>query len=153
MSNRIARIAKRIEKEFENLNSIPICGAKVAKENGNLYKWKVTLPGPKGSPYEDSLFNLSFDLENYPFKCPEVKFITPMYHPNIKKDTGEICMEVFAIGWVPTGKIEDIIQKIASLLIYPLIESPLEPEIAYEFSTNYFEWEKNVREFIKYGGK
>ena len=111
------------------------------------------MPGPKGSAYEDGLFKLSLDLENYPFRCPEVKFITPMYHPNIKKGTGEICMDAFNNSWSPTQKIEHIIKKIASLLLCPLTESPLEPEISYEFSTNYIEWEKNVREFIKYGGK
>ena len=148
-----SKIAKRIENEFKNLVSVPICDAKIEKENGNIYKWKVLLPGLKGSTYDDGLFNLSFNLENYPFRCPEVKFITPIYHPNIKKDTGEICMEDFANNQAPTEKISDIIKKIASLLLYPLIEFPLEPEIAYEFSTNYSEWEKKVREFIKYGDK
>ena len=76
-----------------------------------------------------------------------------MYHPNLKKGTGEICMDAFNNSWSPTQKIEDIIKKIASLLLCPLTESPFEPEISNEFSTNYIEWEKNVREFIKYGGK
>ena len=145
------KIEKRLSMEYEKLVSDPICGVKIAKEDGNLYKWKVILPGPKGSAYEDGLFNLSFDLDNYPFKCPDIKFITPMYHPNIKKDTGEICMEVFANDWAPTSRISDIIIKIDSLLFTPLIESPLEPEIAQEYEADYFQWEKNVRDFVKYG--
>ena len=145
------KIAKRLSMEYEKLAFDPICGVKIAKEDGNLYKWKVILPGPKGSAYEDGLFNLSFDLDNYPFKCPDIKFITPMYHPNIKKDTGEICMEVFANNWAPTSKISDIIIKIVSLLFIPLIESPFEPEIAQEYEVDYFQWEKNVRDFVKYG--
>ena len=148
-----SKIEKRLSNEFESLSSNPICGAKVSREKGNLYKWKIVLPGPKGCAYEDGLFDISLDLDNYPFKCPEVKFITPMYHPNIKKDTGEICNEVFANSWAPTEKIKDIITKIVSLILNPLIEFPLEPEIAYEFATNYLEWEKTVREFNKYGGK
>ena len=143
----------RIENEFKNLTSNPICGAKVFQEEGNLYKWIVILQGPKGSAYEDGVFNLSFDLDNYPFKCPVVKFITPIYHPNVKKDIGEICMEVFANNWAPTQNISDIIMKINSLLLCPLIESPLEPEIAQEYATDYKKWETSVREFIKNGGK
>ena len=145
------KIAKRLSMEYEKLVSDPICGVKIAKEDGNLYKWKVTLPGPKGSAYEDGLFNLSFDLDNYPFKCPDIKSITPMYHPNIKKDTGEIGMEVFANNWAPTSTISDIIIKIVFLLFIPLIESQFEPEIAQEYEVDYFQWEKNVRDFVKYG--
>ena len=148
-----SKIIKRIENEYNNLSSNPICGVKINQEYGNLRKWIVTLPGPKGSPYEDGVFNLSFDLDNYPFRCPNVKFITPMYHPNIKKDTGEICMEVFTNDWTPTQKISDIIIKLASLLVSPLIESPLEPEIAQYYLTDYNNWKKTVREFIRNGGK
>ena len=144
-----SKSSKRLTNEFKNLSTNPVCNAKVSQE-GNLYKWKVVLPGPKGSPYEDGIFNLSFDFpDNYPFKHPEVKFITPMYHPNIKKDTGEICMDVFANNWSPTQKVCDIIEKLASLLVSPSTESPLEAEIAQEFMKDHKKWEKNVREFVK----
>ena len=147
--------AKRLTNEFKNLTSNPVYGSKVIQEGGNLYKWKVTLPGPKGSAYEDGIFNLSFDFpDNYPFKCPEVKFITPMYHPNVKRDTGEICMDVFANSWSPTQKVCDIIEKLASLLVSPSTESPLEAEIAQEFVSDHKKWEKKVRDFVKkYKGK
>ena len=79
-----AKSSKRLTNEFKNLTNNPVCNAKVS-EDGSLYKWKVVLPGPKGSSYEEGEFKLSFVFpDNYPFKCPEVKFITPMYHPNIK---------------------------------------------------------------------
>ena len=95
-------------------------------------------------------FTLSFAFpDNYPFKCPDVKFITPMYHPNVKKDTGEICMDVFANSWSPTQKVSDIIEKLASLLVSPSTESPLEAEIAELFIKDHKKWEKNVRDFVK----
>ena len=145
-----SKSAKRLTNEFKNLSTNPVCNAKVQQEGGNLYKWKVVLPGPKGSAYEDGIFNLSFEFpDNYPFKCPEVKFITPMYHPNIKKDTGEICMDVFANSWAPTQKVSDIIEKLASLLVSPSTESPLEGEIAQEFIKDHKKWEKKVKDFVK----
>ena len=145
-----SKSAKRLTNEFKNLTSNPVYGAKIIQEGGNLYKWKVALPGPKGSAYEDGIFNLSFDFpDNYPFKCPDVKFITPMYHPNVKKDTGEICMDVFANSWSPTQKVCDIIEKLASLLVSPSTESPLEAEIAQEFVSDHKKWEKKVKEFVK----
>ena len=145
-----AKASKRLTNEFKFLSSNPVCGSKVFQQDGNLFKWKVILPGPKGSPYEEGSFNLSFEFpDNYPFKCPEVKFITPMYHPNVKKETGEICMDVFANSWAPTQKVCDIIEKLASLLASPSTESPLEAEIAQEFQTDHKKWEKKVREFVK----
>ena len=145
-----AKSSKRLNNEFKNLTSNPVHGAKVEQVGDNLYKWKVALPGPKGSAYEEGVFNLSFDFpDNYPFKYPDVKFTTPMYHPNIKKDTGEICMDVFANGWTPTQKVCDIIEKLYSLLTSPSTESPLEGEIAQEFVTDHKKWEKKVREFVK----
>ena len=100
-----SKSSKRLTNEFKSLTTAPVCGATVTQE-GDLYKWKVVLPGPKGSAYEDGTFTLSFAFpDNYPFKCPDVKFITPMYHPNVKKDTGEICMDVFANSWAPTQKV------------------------------------------------
>ena len=144
-----AKSSKRLTNEFKNLTNNPVCNAKVSQD-GSLYKWKVVLPGPKGSSYEDGEFKLSFVFpDNYPFKCPDVKFITPMYHPNIKKDTGEICMDVFANNWSPTQKVCDIIEKLSSLLMSPSTESPLEGEIAQEFISDHKKWDKKVREFVK----
>ena len=135
MSN---KSSKRLTNEFKSLTTNPVCNSKVTQEDG-LYKWKVVLPGPKGSAYEEGTFTLSFEFpDNYPFKCPDVKFITPMYHPNVKKDTGEICMDVFANSWSPTQKVSDIIEKLASLLVSPSTESPLEAEIAENFFFYFF---------------
>ena len=77
-----------------------------------------------------------------------------MYHPNIKKETGEICLNVFSKDWVPTMKLSDIIEKIISLLLYPNFEFPVEEEIANEYQNNYEKWKNNVKEFNKkYHGK
>ena len=96
--------------------------------------------------YEDGLFNLSVEFpDNYPFKHPEVKFITPMYHPNIKKDTGEICMDVFASSWSPTQKVQDILQKLVTLLRTPSTSSPLESEICQEYVSNYSKFCKTAK--------
>lgn len=49
---------------------------------------EATIPGPKETPYENIEFKLSLEFGNqYPFRPPVIKFITPVYHPNI--DTGK----------------------------------------------------------------
>jgi len=49
--------------------------------------WRLSIEGPKDSPYEGGVFQVDIRFPSeYPFKFPEVKFITPIYHPNIKED-------------------------------------------------------------------
>lgn len=46
----------------------------------------VTMRGPKATPYENGSFKLTITIpEKYPFEPPLVKFVTPVYHPNIDK--------------------------------------------------------------------
>ena len=144
-----SKCLKRLTNEFNRLSASPVCNTKII-QMGNLQKWRIILPGPEGSAYEEGSSNISLIFtDRYPFKSPEVKFITPMYHPNIKKDTGEIDDNLFSKSWSPTQKISDIIEKLASLLKNPSTESPLEPEISQEFLDDKNKWEKKVRNFVK----
>jgi len=50
------------------------------------------MTGPEETPYADGVFTLDMKFPSeYPFKPPTVKFKTPIFHPNVKTDTGEIC--------------------------------------------------------------
>ena len=48
--------------------------------------WKVVMEGPPASPYAEGVFMLYLEIgEDFPFKPPSVRFITPILHPNITK--------------------------------------------------------------------
>jgi ubiquitin-conjugating enzyme E2 D/E len=90
-----------------------------------------------GTPYEGGIYEVDiiFPAE-YPFKAPKVKFVTRIYHPNIKTDTGEICADVITNSWAPTVNLRAVLGTIKTLLEEPNTESPLEPEIAELFAND-----------------
>lgn len=54
----------------------------------------LEITGPEDSPYEDGVFELDLSVTNrYPFEPPKLRFITPIYHPNIDS-TGRICLDL-----------------------------------------------------------
>ncbi|MCQ2820167.1 MAG: ubiquitin-conjugating enzyme E2 [archaeon] len=141
---------KRLQNELKGLQTNPVCNCIVELPNSSdIHKWQVHMAGPEGTPYAAGAFVISFVFPpNYPFKCPDVKFVTPMYHPNIKKDTGEICMDVFATSWSPTQKVSDILQKLVTLLRSPSTSSPLEADICQEYVTDYDKFCRNAKAWV-----
>ena len=140
---------RRLTGEFKQLSTDTICDSTVILENeGDLSNWLVLMQGPNDTPYENGLFKLKFVFpDNYPFKAPDVKFATTIYHPNIKRDTGEICQDVFASSWAPTQKVADILTKIVSMLKSPQTSTPLESEICAEYLNNNNQFIKNAKEY------
>jgi ubiquitin-conjugating enzyme E2 D/E len=150
MSN---KAAIRLKKEFNNLIEDPVCNSTILLENEeDLFNWTIVMQGPEGTPYDGGIFKLQIKFpENYPFKAPDVKFATCVYHPNIKLDTGEICQDIFATSWAPTQKVQDILEKLITMLRDPATSSPLESDICNEYLNNRSTFDKNAREYtLKY---
>lgn len=55
--------------------------------------------GPPETVFEDGIFRLcmTFD-ESYPVKPPQVKFLTPIYHPNVYA-SGALCLDILGNRW------------------------------------------------------
>lgn len=119
-------------------------------EGDDLYKWSACVTGPEGTPYEGGLFNLQLTFpRNYPFKPPDVKFTTQMFHPSVKKDTGEICSDIIKGDWKPTHNVKYILMLIRQLLQNPASETPLEAEIGQLYLTNKEEFNMKAKEYTQ----
>ncbi|KIH92043.1 ubiquitin-conjugating enzyme (huntingtin interacting protein 2) [Sporothrix brasiliensis 5110] len=81
--HRIARELLDIEKDKDN------SGVFAHSVDGvRLDRLKGSFPGPPDTPYATGTFVVNITVpEQYPFKAPEIRFETRVWHPNISSQT------------------------------------------------------------------
>jgi ubiquitin-conjugating enzyme E2 T len=89
-----ARLAGRLQKELKMLQD-PSPGVCVwPSDELNLSQLEAQILGPDGTVYANGIFKLQVRVpDRYPFEPPNVKFVTPIYHPNIDSG-GRICHDI-----------------------------------------------------------
>ena len=98
----------------------------------DLFQWEAVLRGVRGTPYDGGLWLLNITIPaKYPLEPPKMEFVTPICHPNIHFETGEICLTLLtAEHWTPLYTISSTLSAIQQLLNDPTPESPLNIDIA-----------------------
>ena len=125
---------KRLCKELDDMEAEKPAACTVALfAESNLFRWRATVDGPPGTPYEGGRFvlDIRFPLD-YPFKPPRVSFTTQVYHPNIDH-TGACCLDVLDTDWCPALTIASVLNCVIGLLADPCPEEqrfPLLPDVA-----------------------
>ncbi|XP_057321255.1 ubiquitin-conjugating enzyme E2 T-like [Microplitis mediator] len=146
------RVNNRLTRELAKLTQNPPEGIACYQKDDKINHLIVTILGPSGSPYEGGLFKLEVEVDDsYPFEPPRIKFLTPVYHPNIDNG-GRICMDLLKMppngSWNPTFTLENIFVAVQSLLGHPNPDDPLMPAIANEYRFYKSEFEKKAREHV-----
>lgn len=140
----------RILKELQDLSTNPLEGCFIELVGDNLYKWRAIIKGPDSSPYAGGRFELAIELpQNYPFRPPDVKFKTKIYHTNVKSDDGTLCADVFQNSWAPTLNMRYVIESVISILANPAPEHALEIGIAAEMANNPSLYIANAQEWVR----
>jgi peroxin-4 len=67
---------------------------------------------------------------NYPNSPPTITFVTKICHPNVKWETGEICLDVLKENWTPVLGVVGALESVGRLLGEPGVDSPLGVEVA-----------------------
>lgn len=83
----------------------------------NMYKWECGIPGPKGSPWEGGIYDLTLEFpEDYPTSPPKAKFKDRLFHPNIYP-SGSVCLSILneEEDWRASLKVQDV-SKILNIL-------------------------------------
>ena len=140
---------KRINIELNNFKKEIVEGF-VLIDTEKLWIWKGILYGPPDSPYEKGKFSfqITFD-DDYPKKAPSVKFLEPIFHPNIYRD-GKICIDILQPHeWSPVQSVRTIMLSLRSLFMDPNPSSPANAEAAKMYLTDRAKFDEYVRNSIK----
>ncbi len=87
-------LAKRLQKEISQLFQNPPDGCVVYPVGESLTELEAKVQPMASTPYERGTFKLAISCgDRYPNEPPNVRFVTPVYHPNIDNE-GRICLNL-----------------------------------------------------------
>jgi ubiquitin-conjugating enzyme E2 D/E len=139
----------RLNKEYKLCvqdNDLIQIGCNFGLENDDIYHWRVTMVGPRDTPYENGLFTITVNFpQDYPTHGPEFKFKNKIYHLNVdfKNDFGHICINSLN-EWRTTGKVsgkpgyavKQALFDIFCLFYNQGIDSPYDDQMAMDYRDN-----------------
>ena len=124
---------KKITEEYKALNRSPLVNFGITVglyDEDNIFEWKCTILGPKDTYYKGGLFYLKIFFPNdYPNSKPEIVFLTPIYHLNVKyfvstgQPLGHICVNTLN-QWNPGDSIKKILPELFTLMHQNNPDSP-----------------------------
>lgn len=147
----------RVPRELAQLERAPPGGVAAWPEGGeglsgtgsSLSRLGASVEGPEGTPFEGGVFRLSVAMPfRYPFEPPKVRFLTPVYHPNIDSD-GRICLDTFNRSWKPSLNLGTVLMTVRLLLAEPNPDDGLMADIAEEYRLNYPLFCEKARSLVK----
>ncbi|XP_006109166.1 ubiquitin-conjugating enzyme E2 T [Myotis lucifugus] len=132
--------ASRLKRELSLLATEPPPGITCWQDADQMGDLRAQIIGGANTPYEKGVFTLEVTIpERYPFEPPQIRFLTPIYHPNIDS-AGRICLDVLKLppkgAWRPSLSIATVLASIQLLMAEPNPDDPLMADISSEFKYN-----------------
>jgi len=155
-------VLSRLVKEYKLCtqdNDLIQIGCNFGIENNNYYYWRVTMIGPKNTPYENGLFTILINFpQDYPLHGPEFKFKNKIYHLNVdfENDLGHICLSSIN-SWRTSGKVRDkpvytvkqALFDIFCLFYNQGIEAAYSQNMALEYQNNREKFNEKAKQWTK----
>lgn len=113
----IRRIQQELKKLFSSEETAQ-CGIKLEVLNDNFRDLKAEIVGPPDTPYEGGQFELHIKIPpNYPFGPPKIRFVTQIWHPNVRTATGTLCSNMLYYDqWSPAMTLKHLLLWIQAIL-------------------------------------
>ncbi|XP_065505331.1 ubiquitin-conjugating enzyme E2 T [Caloenas nicobarica] len=145
--------ASRLKRELALLSTEPPPGITCWQNQNQLDNLRAQILGGADTPYEKGVFNLEIVVpERYPFEPPKIRFLTPIYHPNIDS-AGRICLDVLKLppkgAWRPSLNISTLLSSIQLLMAEPNPDDPLMADISSEYKYNKQLFLQNAQEWTQ----
>ncbi|TKA31015.1 hypothetical protein B0A50_01983 [Salinomyces thailandicus] len=150
---------RRLQKEIADILKDTHSGITVTSPSGStditdFTHFKGHFRGPPDTPYEGGSYEVTIKITpEYPFKPPEMRFITKIWHPNVSSQTGAICLDTLGSAWSPVLTLKSALISLQSLLSSPEPKDPQDAEVASMLLTRPEEFKHVAREWAqKYAG-
>ena len=154
--------ARCLQKMYKDIQKEPSPYFSCGLIDDNVFKWRVTIIGQEGTMYAGGFFPTELEFpDDFPNHPPKMKFLCPMWHPNIGED-GKVCISILhdpevdplnpqeslSERWLPIHTVESIVISVVSMLEDPNPESPLNVAANRDFMFNKAEYKKHVRRCV-----
>ena len=141
---------RRIRKDLKEWKDDPLDCAEIFAVPNDYKKWDVLYYGPEETPYEGGVFKIQVKFPNdYPFKPPDLKFSTPIYHINVSRK-GKVCLAEILDEWKPQFSMKEIIGWIDMLITDPMGDQAIaDEEMILEFLDDKETYEKKAAEWTQ----
>ncbi|KAJ4764969.1 Ubiquitin-conjugating enzyme E2 [Rhynchospora pubera] len=119
-----------------------IMGPPDSPYSGGIFN--IDIQFPPDYPFKPPRGQLAIPpIPNPSKRPPSVKFKTKVYHPNIRSSDTSVssdssnsngticsCLDILTSKWSPAYTISEVLLKVCTFLVDPILDCPLEPEIA-----------------------
>ncbi|ELK15834.1 ubiquitin-conjugating enzyme E2 T isoform X2 [Pteropus alecto] len=144
--------ASRLKRELQLLATEPPPGI-TCWQDTHRDDLRAQILGGADTPYEKGVFKLEVVIpERYPFEPPQIRFLTPIYHPNIDS-AGRICLDILKLppkgAWRPSLSIATVLTSIQLLMSEPNPDDPLVADVSSEFKYNKPVFLRNARQWTE----
>ena len=141
---------KRLRKDFFEMEHDPPALCSAAPIGDDFFLWEAIILGAPNSCYAGGIFKLHLKFSSdYPFKPPTVTFLTKIYHPNIKFENGNICLDILSNQWKIVYGVPQILLSITGLLDEPNPDSPYNDEAADLYQRNRSAYNQKAAEYVR----
>ncbi|XP_024073707.1 ubiquitin-conjugating enzyme E2 T-like isoform X1 [Terrapene carolina triunguis] len=143
----------RLKRELHLLTTEPPPGIMFWQNKNRMDDLRAQILGGTNTPYDKGVFNLEVVVpERYPFEPPKIRFLTPIYHPNIDS-AGRICLDVLRLppkgAWRPSLNISTLLTSIQLLMSEPNPDDPLMADISSEYKYNKEVFIRNAKQWTE----